>query len=104
MARVGFKMTLKPGNEVEYRKRHDEIWPELSELLHETGIRNYSIWRDGLTLFGYLEIEDADLPKKDALPQHELMKKWWAYMEPLMECNPDNSPVVEDLEEAFYMA
>ena len=104
MARVGFKMTLKPGNEVEYKKRHNEIWPELSDLLHETGIRNYSIWRDGLTLFGYLEIDDADLPKKDALPQHELMQKWWAYMEPLMECNSDNSPVVEDLEEAFYMA
>lgn len=102
MTRVGFKMQLKPGNEEEYRRRHDEIWPELADLLQETGISNYSIWRDGLTLFGYLEIEDpaamADLPAQP------LMQKWWAYMEPLMQCNPDNSPVVTPLEEAFYMA
>lgn len=102
MARVGFKMTLKPGNEVEYKKRHDEIWPELSDLLHEASISNYSIWRDGLTLFGYLEVEDPE--KMAALPQQDLMKKWWAYMEPLMECNPDKSPIIEELEEAFYMA
>jgi L-rhamnose mutarotase len=102
MARVGFKMVLKPGNEAEYKKRHDEIWPELADLLHEATISNYSIWRDGLTLFGYLEVEDQ--AKMDALPEQPLMKKWWAYMEPLMECNPDNSPVVTPLEEAFYMA
>ena len=102
MARVGFKMQLKPGNEVEYKRRHDEIWPELAALLHETGIRNYSIFRDGLTLFGYLEIDDVS--KMDDVPKQEIVQKWWTYMEPLMECNPDNSPIVTPLEEAFYMA
>ena len=102
MARVGFKMRLKPGNEVEYKRRHDEIWPELAALLHETGIRNYSIFRDGLTLFGYLEIDDV--AKMDDVPKQEIVQKWWTYMEPLMECNPDNSPIVTPLEEAFYMA
>ena len=62
MARVGFSMQLKPGNEVEYKKRHDEIWPELHDLLKEAGIRNYSIYRQGLTLFGYLEIDDPSAP------------------------------------------
>ncbi|HJP34026.1 MAG: L-rhamnose mutarotase [Candidatus Latescibacteria bacterium] len=102
MARVGFKMQLKAGNEVEYKRRHDEIWPELADLLHETGIRNYNIWRDGLTLFACLEIDDP--AKMDEVPEEPIVKKWWAYMEPLMECNPDNSPVVIPLEEAFYMA
>jgi len=102
MARVGFKMQLKPGNEVEYKRRHDEIWPELAALLHETGINNYSIFRDGLTLFGYLEIDDV--AKMDDVPKQEIVQKWWTYMEPLMECNPDNSPIVMPLEEAFYMA
>ena len=102
MARVGFKMQLKPGNEAEYKRRHDEIWPELAALLHETGIRNYSIFRDGLTLFGYLEIDDV--AKMDGVPKQEIMRKWRKYMEPLMECNPDNSPIVTSLEEAFYMA
>ena len=58
MARVGFRMQLKPGNEEEYRRRHDEVWPELARLLRDTGIRNYSIYRDGTTLFAYLEIDD----------------------------------------------
>ncbi len=102
MARVGFKMQLQPGNEVEYKRRHDEIWPELAHVLHETGISNYSIFRDGLTLFGYLEIDDV--AKMDDVPKQEIVQKWWAYMEPLMVCNPDNSPVVTPLEEAFYMA
>jgi L-rhamnose mutarotase len=102
MARVGFKMQLQPGNEVEYKRRHGEIWPELAHVLHETGISNYSIFRDGLTLFGYLEIDDV--AKMDDVPKQEIVQKWWAYMEPLMVCNPDNSPVVTPLEEAFYMA
>ncbi len=58
MARVGFKMQLKPANELEYHRRHDEIWPELADLLQETGISNYCIWRDYLRLFVYLEIDD----------------------------------------------
>jgi L-rhamnose mutarotase len=101
MPRVGFKMQLKPGNEAEYKRRHDEVWPNLQQLLKETGIGNYSIFRDGLTLFAYLEIDDPArlLP----LPQEKLMQEWWRYMEPLMECNPDASPVVVPLEEAFHM-
>jgi L-rhamnose mutarotase len=102
MARVGFKMQLKPGNEVEYKRRHDEIWPDLAELLHEKGLRNYSIWRDGLTLFGYVEVEDP--AAMATLPEQAVVQKWWAYMEPLMECNPDNSPIMTPLEEAFYLA
>ena len=102
MARVGFKMQLKPGNEVEYKRRHDEIWPELAALLHEIGISNYSIFRDGLTLFGYLEIDDPSALER--LPEEELMLKWWRYMEPLMECNEDSSPKMTTLEEVFHMS
>lgn len=100
MARVGFKMKLKPGNEMEYVKRHDEIWPELTKLLSDTGIRNYTIFRDDLTLFAYLEIDDA--AALDDLSKNELMQKWWRYNEPLMECNPDASPVITMLDEAFH--
>ena len=100
MARVGFRMNLKPGNEVEYKKRHDEIWPELTQLLHDTGIRNYTIFRDGLTLFAYLEIDDPGA--LDELPGYELMRKWWTYMEPLMVYNDDSTPAVTTLEEAFH--
>jgi L-rhamnose mutarotase len=104
MERVAFKMKLFKGMEDEYKKRHDEIWPELSALLKEKGVKEYSIFLDEATgfLFGVLKI--ADKTKLDELPHLPIMKKWWAYMKDIMESNPDNSPVSVPLEEVFYMS
>ncbi|MEN9414996.1 MAG: L-rhamnose mutarotase, partial [Bacteroidota bacterium] len=90
--RIAFKMKLNAGCEEEYRRRHDEIWPELSDLLRETGISDYSIFLDSETnaLFGVLRTEEPR--KMDELPHHPVMQKWWAYMADIMETNPDNSP------------
>ena len=103
MERVAFKMKLFKGKEIEYKKRHDEIWPELSGLLKEKGVQEYSIFLDEATgfLFGSLKIPDAK--KLDELPSHPVMKKWWAHMKDIMESNPDNSPVSIPLVEVFYM-
>jgi len=103
MPRIAFKMKLHPGREAEYRRRHDELWPELAALLCETGIEDYSIFLDDTTcdLFGVLKIADA--AKLDALPEQPVMKKWWAYMKDIMETNPDNSPVSVPLREVFYL-
>lgn len=104
MKRLAFKMKLFPGKEAEYQKRHDEIWPELVDLLYENGISDYSIFLDQetLSLFGVLKIEDPT--KIDLLPDSPIMKKWWAYMADIMESNPDNSPVSVGLKDVFYMA
>ncbi|RYZ48200.1 MAG: L-rhamnose mutarotase [Chitinophagaceae bacterium] len=101
--RVAFKMKLFPGKEAEYKKRHDEIWPELSLLLKEKGISDYSIFLDRETnaLFGVLTITDSQ--NMDTLPQHEVMQRWWAYMADIMESNPDHSPVSIPLDEVFYL-
>ena len=98
-----FKMKLHPGMEAEYRKRHDEIWPELIALLHETGVREYSIHldQDTNTLFGVLSRPAAH--SMVSLADHPVMKRWWAYMADLMETNPDNSPVQKDLVTVFYL-
>jgi len=103
MERVAFKMTLNKGCEAEYKKRHDEIWPELSVLLKQTGISEYSIFLDEETnsLFGFLKAEDPKL--LDSLPTHAIMQKWWAYMGDIMASNPDNSPVSVPLKEVFYL-
>ena len=103
MERVAFKMKLYKGMEAEYKKRHDEIWPELSSLLKEQGINEYSIFLDESTgfLFGVLKIPDAS--KLAELPHQPVMKKWWAYMKDIMESNKDNSPVSVPLKEVFYM-
>ncbi|MBZ6489465.1 L-rhamnose mutarotase [Priestia aryabhattai] len=88
----------------EYRRRHDEIWPEMVESLKQHGAHNYSIFLEKETgkLFTYLEVEDEDRWKQMA--KSDICKKWWAYMEPLMETNPDNSPLTIDLKEVFYLA
>jgi len=102
MQRCAFTMRIKPGFEAEYRKRHDEIWPELSRLLKAAGIRDYSIYLDKNTgtLFAVQKLTDNNT--NNDLPSHPLMKKWWAYMSDIMETNPDNSPVSHPLEEVFY--
>jgi L-rhamnose mutarotase len=92
-------MHLKAGNEAIYKQRHDEIWPELLELMRRQGIRNYSIYRYGLTLFAYLEREDSDPGSESPDP---VQLRWWEMMEPYMACNPDGSPVQEPLEEMFH--
>ena len=104
MQRKAFKMFLLPGFEQEYKKRHDEIWPELAALLKQVSIQNYSIFLDAptLTLFAYLEAPDLGL--LDTLPSQEIMKKWWAYMGDIMQSNPDNSPVSVDIPSVFYLA
>jgi L-rhamnose mutarotase len=103
MPRHAFKMRLNPGSEAEYTRRHDTIWPDLVQLLHDTGISNYSIHldRETMTLFGYLERRD-DHTMAD-LPNHPVMQKWWAYMGDIMATNPDGSPVAIPLTETFYM-
>lgn len=101
--RNAFKMKLKPGFEAEYKKRHDEIWPELAALLSDNGIQDYSIFLDEetLILFAVQKIS-PDFDHK-FLPNHPIVKKWWAYMGDIMETNPDNSPVAIPLQEVFYL-
>ena len=103
MQRVAFKMKLFKGYEDEYKKRHDDLWPELKELLKQAGITDYSIFLDEATnnLFAYLMIDDAK--KLDELPFEPVMKKWWSYMKDIMETNEDNSPVSIPLKEVFYL-
>jgi L-rhamnose mutarotase len=103
MRRVAFKMQLKSGYEAEYRKRHDEIWPELVGLLSEAGISDYSIFLDPetLSLFAVQKVESGREP--DWLPSQAVMRRWWEYMKDLMDTNPDGSPVAKDLVEVFHL-
>ncbi|KYD16810.1 hypothetical protein B4168_3985 [Anoxybacillus flavithermus] len=87
----------------EYKRRHDEIWPEMVTELKAHGAHNYSIFLDKETgrLFAYLEIEDEKLWEQMA--ETEICQKWWKYMKPIMKTNPDNSPVSINLDEVFHL-
>ncbi len=103
MEEIAFTMKLKSGVDVEYQRRHDEIWPELSAALTGAGIRDYSIYLDRATgtLFGV----QKRIPNHtiDTVLTSSIMHEWWAYMADLMETNPDNSPVVVPLERVFHL-
>ncbi len=103
MKRLAFKMKLHAGQQEEYRRRHDSLWPELETLLKQSGIKDYSIFLDEETnfLFGVLNVEDPAL--LDKLPAHPVMKKWWNYMKDIMDTNADHSPVSVPLQEVFYL-
>jgi L-rhamnose mutarotase len=103
MERYAFKMKLKPGCEEEYKKRHDEIWPELKQVISEAGIYDYSIFLDEetLTLFACHKVREDNTV--DSLAENPVVRKWWDYMAELMDTHPDNAPVQIPLREVFHM-
>ena len=103
MLRNAFKMKLKPGAVEEYKRRHDALWPELARELRAAGVSDYSIFldEDTLTLFAVQKLADGHTA--GALPQTAIVQKWWAYMAPLMEVNPDRSPACTGLREVFHL-
>jgi L-rhamnose mutarotase len=97
-------MRLTSGNVAEYKKRHDEIWPELVEQLRKAGVQNYSIYYDEetKTLFAFQELTGDNTAA--SLPESEIVKKWWAYMnDGIMEYNDKGQPVSIELREVFHM-
>ena len=103
MTRNAFKMKLKPGFAAEYKKRHDEIWPELAAGLRAAGISDYSIFLDEETHTLFAVQKLADRNSAADLPRTRIVRKWWDYMAPLMEVEPDNAPVCTGLKEVFHL-
>jgi L-rhamnose mutarotase len=101
--KYAFKMQLNLGMEEEYRRRHDEIWPELMELLKDAGVEDYSIHLDRETNILFAVLWRPVNHNMADLPGHPVMKRWWAYMADIMATNPDNSPVEKPLATVFHM-
>jgi len=104
MERYAWTAKIIKGKEEEYKKRHDEIWPELVKLLKEAGISNYSIWVDGNTLFGYYECEKGIAYASETQKNSPIVDKWNEYMKDVMVMEMD--PVTgaqPQLKEVFYL-
>jgi L-rhamnose mutarotase len=102
--KIAFKMFLNPGQAGEYKRRHDEIWPELVRLLRDAGISDYSIYLDEEQHVLFAVLRRAEGHTLDDPAKHPLMKRWWAYMGDIMRGNADGSPVVEPLPCMFHLA
>ncbi len=103
MIRKAHIFQLHPGKRAEYQSAHNPIWPELEAVLKAHGAHNYSIFLHEASnqLFATLEIEDE--ARWSAVAQTPVCQKWWAAMKPLMQTNPDNSPVAQELVELFHL-
>lgn len=103
MIRKAFMMEIYPGQQEEYKKRHNPIWLELQDILKTQGVSNYSIFLNPATnqLFAYVELESEEKWKKIA--DTAVNKKWWKYMKEIMPSNPNNSPISVELEEVFHI-
>jgi L-rhamnose mutarotase len=100
---IAFRMKVNPGQAAEYRKRHDEIFPELAKALKDAGVSDYSIWHDPESnhLFGILTRTDDHT--MDAMPETEIMQRWWKHMADIMATDADNVPVQINLKRMFYL-
>lgn len=104
MIRKAFVMSVNPGAEQEYERRHRPIWPELEQALLAHGVRNYSIFLHAETrqLFAYAEFESQ--AQWDAIAQTEVCQRWWAHMREIMPSHLDNSPIARELREVFHIS
>ena len=88
MERYAWKAIVREGMLDEYIKRHDEIWPEMKEMLHAAGIRNYTIWNVGNELFGYYECDSISEAGR-IQAESEVNARWDQYMKDVMIAEKD---------------
>ena len=90
MEKYAWKAFFKEGCREEYRKRHNEIWPEMVDVLKAAGIKNYTIWNVGNELFGYYECEKGIEFAVKLQSESPIVKKWDRYMKDIliMEMDP----------------
>ncbi|MFD1671973.1 L-rhamnose mutarotase [Agrilactobacillus yilanensis] len=101
MMKQMFKMFIYPDKHDEYKKRHSQLWPEMRTMLKDYGVCSYSIYldKDKNELIAYLEVKDPE--KWQESSKTEINQKWWHYMADIMETNPDESPIVKDMDIVF---
>ncbi|MBQ7665152.1 MAG: L-rhamnose mutarotase [Synergistaceae bacterium] len=102
--RYAWKATVKDGQLEEYRRRHNNIWPEMKALLKSAGIRNYTIWNVGNELFGYYECEKGIDFAARTQAESEIVDRWNEYMKDVMtmELDPETGAQPK-LTQVFYL-
>jgi L-rhamnose mutarotase len=101
MIRRAFTMRLKPGGLAEYRRNHDNIWPELVAQIEKDGIAQITIFEKDPVLFLYSEIRDEEA--WDRLWHSEIHDKWGEIMNPLMEFNDEGIVDSSQVNEVFHL-
>jgi L-rhamnose mutarotase len=105
MKRIGFLIKVRPEMIEEYRRRHEQVWPEMREALSRTGWHNYSLFlRSDGTLFGYFETPDSFAAALEGMSREEVNARWQAEMAPFFEGTGGAADtMMEELVEVFHL-
>jgi L-rhamnose mutarotase len=105
MPRVCFVLHVRKDQVAEYRRRHQEVWPDMQAALSATGWHNYSLFlrEDGL-LIGYLECDDFEASRA-AMDGTEVNGRWQTAMQDLFEELGDRraDEAMRPLDEVFHL-
>lgn len=99
-----FRMNVNPGQEQEYLRRHDDIWPELADLLRGAGVEDYRIFLDPESHALFAVMSHREQHGLDDLPGHPVMQRWWQHMKDIMPSHADGSPRSVDLQPVFHLS
>jgi L-rhamnose mutarotase len=101
--RLCFQFELYAGREDEYKRRHDEIWPELVTAIQEAGFRNYSLFRRGLTVVAYVECHPDVASAFARLGAHEANSRWSEWFRDVIVSLTDEQGNLFTLEEVWHL-
>ena len=104
MDRYAWRAKVKPGMLEEYVRRHNAIWPEMTQMLNDAGVHNYTIWNVGDELFGYYECEKGLDYAASVQAESPIVDKWNQYMDDVMTMplDPDTG-IQPKLERMFFL-
>ena len=94
---LSFALHLKPGCEAEYRRRHDELWPEMRDLLFSRGLVHYEISLHPETSLLFAFIVRRKDHSMDGMTDHPVAQRWRAHMADILETTTGIVPRVDPL-------
>ena len=103
MERLFFSFEIRPGTEVEYKRRHDEIWPELVAAIKAAGLANYSLFRRGTEVFGYVECHPDVATAFAKLGPTEVSRRWAEWFEEIIVSLTDEHGDLYRIEEVWHL-
>lgn len=103
MERLCFTFEIRPGTEDEYKRRHDEIWPELVEAIKDSGFENYSLFRSGTTIVAYVECYPDVATAFAKLGPHEANARWSEWFEDVIVSLTDENGELFRLQEVWHL-
>ena len=98
MYSLGLAMRMRPGAYAEYKRAHDELWPDVAQSMSDNQV-SMAIYRYGESLIIHaVAPTEEDWLKSRQVP---ILEEWMSYMATLIETGEDGQVDFEELEEAF---